>query len=1577
MKLSDLNTALRLLKTNLTSLQSNKGGQAAADTLNRFTDALNNTANAAKRAAGVRTQAERDVAREAARGSNQMMRDAIKAQNARVAAAKKSAAAVIGTEKNMAKVFAKLQADEAALAKKTAATIEGTDRHMAAVFGKLQQDKIAQARKAAEEQIKLNNMLARGAGKFVGGNAERARLAAIRAETQKLADKERDRRRAQAKYNRENILETDTLINRLRKVESQFDAVFRAGFRIQMVGNQMKQLGMNTLNFLGGLTEKFGEFEFMLNRAAGAMGIVQNAVGAGAGIYEKFQSVILDTANELRLFDPTDVAKATYYWASTSGQQITSLGELKSAMSAVVPLMKEAALTETSYETTIKGVYSILIQYNKKISDVADVTAKLQKATVETAAEFPDLINSFKMVGPIAAANNVSFEEMVGIFGRLADAGIRGSMAGRAFRQLFIQLVKPSEKAQTALDDLWASTKQFGGKSYAETVFPKGSFIGPIAYINELAMRTKDMTQVQRNAFLAQISTANELPVLTALVAQQTQVINKNTGSWDKNKKATETAAHAFDRQWNQLKTSWKGVTGAIKVGMDTIRIQLGGRIAEIFTPVMNKIIAQLGRLRKWIDDPKNSDLIDFFIKAATAAGTFLAALGSAAVVAGSMIALSAAVMVVIRAFKPLFGVAAGVIAVFAGLAKAVFDNFGYIQDAVRSAIGDINVALGGMSGGIEKVTGLFNTFAEVTGPLFNFIVRGVADLIRSLGSLIRIVSSFGPMGGILEVFAKIVFGLFAARTVASIVSTTVAMLGFRTATVAVTAATEGMVAVQSVGFFTKLASGLRSATLAMVIAQGATGKLSAAGGILRASLGALVSGPLSLVILAAVVAGLAYTAIPEFKGAVDGLIGSFKNWADEAANVHAQFGPLQADMDAAFSSLPQNTKDIEAQTAALQHYEATKNNLTVFGAPVTFGAFDPNDPWTAYKNATDKIAKAKIAFDNIMLSGTATLSREMDISLTDFTKKSLQIMNQYGVTGQEAADHATAGFRAVAKATKNGTSVIEELTKSYNSMIGPFTKKINLADYIESSLGGKSGVVQAKTDDAARELIRMYSKSIADASRHGFSGSVGTNLKSKMAELAADPSISPEIRDKLNEIVRSGIVGGVSDGMDAAEGDLPESAAERAIRIKETLLASFATFKDFDSEVEALLKKYIKPGSAWHGLLNSIMTGAISKLPKNVNPEAVKAIAEKVASINSVFEQEFEAAGGADSPGARKLAASKINSFTTWVKQSIKKDTPQPIKDALFSAMKRLYTVAGKTEVPQSVIDLIYGKGGVVPAAFGSGVTDGIDPDVTDPSKNVPVVAAGGTILTPQQIADIKKHGGLVPTTFKGGVTGGTPGVSTLAGILPSTASKYTGLTPTQIRDIKRHGQKVPTEYAGGMSTNLYEVNASANAIANASKKINKYGSSGYTWGSHLGSQYNSGLYAWFDNIGKTAGAIASTIWAYLHQTTAEKGPLKDTDKWGGHLVQNIVSGMQGMQNTAGLAAAGVAKTISDGLDFSSAYGSNGVSVESSASRLIKVQVEITSPDGSVGKMTTAQIESSIMTSDLILSLEHAATVG
>ena len=85
---------------------------------------------------------------------------------------------------------------------------------------------------------------------------------------------------------------------------------------------------------------------------------------------------------------------------------------------------------------------STLRAFGLDTTETGRVVDVLAKATSSSALDFTKLTESLKYAAPIANLYNITLEDTVGMLGAMANAGIHGSQAGTALRQVFLELDK-------------------------------------------------------------------------------------------------------------------------------------------------------------------------------------------------------------------------------------------------------------------------------------------------------------------------------------------------------------------------------------------------------------------------------------------------------------------------------------------------------------------------------------------------------------------------------------------------------------------------------------------------------------------------------------------------------------------------------------------------------------------------------------------------------------------------------------------------------------------------------------------------------------------------------------------------------------------------------------------------------------------------------------------------------------------------------------------------------------------------------------------------------------------------------
>ena len=85
---------------------------------------------------------------------------------------------------------------------------------------------------------------------------------------------------------------------------------------------------------------------------------------------------------------------------------------------------------------------------------------------------------------------------------------------------------------------------------------------------------------------------------------------------------------------------------------------------------------------------------------------------------------------------------------------------------------------------------------------------------------------------------------------------------------------------------------------------------------------------------------------------------------------------------------------------------------------------------------------------------------------------------------------------------------------------------------------------------------------------------------------------------------------------------------------------------------------------------------------------------------------------------------------------------------------------------------------------------------------------------------------------------------------------------------------------------------------------------------GDNAGKNFYNSLQSWVGPIGAAAMNIASAVAGFIHFSVPDKGPLRDEDEWGGHLVQNLIDGMRSKEGELVRQVENMARAVEEGFD-------------------------------------------------------------
>lgn len=311
-------------------------------------------------------------------------------------------------------------------------------------------------------------------------------------------------------------------------------------------------------NFFGGAMGKIG-------LAAGALGV---GMGFGSAIseYKAFDDVMLQNkaiskATEEQYISLRNQAKelgrTTRFTAEQVGlaqkYQAVAGWEVNEILKATPPIMNLAAASGEDLATVSDILTDSMTAFKWSAKDAAKFSDILAATATTTNTNISMLGESFKYVSPMASALGVSVESTATYLGLMANAGIKGSMAGTSLNQVFSSLLNPTKEVNGLLSNL--------GVKLTDT---QGNFTGLESVIESLRSGLNGLSDFQQASILNKIfGERGGRAILTILKStkEQTQELFKTIkNSQGATKKMADIMNSGFGGALDRLKSSASGL---------------------------------------------------------------------------------------------------------------------------------------------------------------------------------------------------------------------------------------------------------------------------------------------------------------------------------------------------------------------------------------------------------------------------------------------------------------------------------------------------------------------------------------------------------------------------------------------------------------------------------------------------------------------------------------------------------------------------------------------------------------------------------------------------------------------------------------------------------------------------------------------------------------------------------------------------------------------------------------------------------------------------------------------------------
>tara|TARA_R110001606_G_scaffold395627_1_gene568229 strand:- start:11525 stop:13789 length:2265 start_codon:yes stop_codon:yes gene_type:complete len=215
---------------------------------------------------------------------------------------------------------------------------------------------------------------------------------------------------------------------------------------------------------------------FMAAGAGAALAFGKGAVTAMGDFEEALADVRAKTDGTARQIDDLansmrSAAKVTKFTAVQTAEAGTFLAQAGLSISeinaALRPTLDLAAATKTSVQNTADFMTNIMKGMGMTEHELARASDVLAVTTAKSNTNLTDLALAMSYAAPSARAMGMSIEETSALIGMMANAGIKGSVAGTALRATFGYLANQGELTEAALAGMT------GGMTKQQTVLKR------------------------------------------------------------------------------------------------------------------------------------------------------------------------------------------------------------------------------------------------------------------------------------------------------------------------------------------------------------------------------------------------------------------------------------------------------------------------------------------------------------------------------------------------------------------------------------------------------------------------------------------------------------------------------------------------------------------------------------------------------------------------------------------------------------------------------------------------------------------------------------------------------------------------------------------------------------------------------------------------------------------------------------------------------------------------------------------------------------------------------------------------
>ena len=456
-----------------------------------------------------------------------------------------------------------------------------------------------------------------------------------------------------------------------------------------------------------------------------------------------------------------DLGANTQYSATEAAQAMSYLGmagwKTEQIIAGMPGLLDLAAASGEDLARVSDIVSDDLTAFHMSADQAAHMADVMAAASTNANTNVSMMGETFKYAGGIAGSLGYSLEDVALATGLMANAGIKGEMAGTALRSIMTRLVTPTGEASLALDQIKFSAKNADGS------------IKPFRdQLKALRAAMQNMTDAEKAEF-AQTVAGTE--AMTGFL----DVINASDADFNKMTNAVDNSNGASKKMADTMSNNAKGAIKEFKSSVEEVEIIVGNAFLKAITTgtkAVTEFVKAFGEFAK-----EHPQLVGGIAAAIAIIGGLLVVLGGVGIaISGIMTAFGALAPIftaIGSAISAVLGVGlAPLLAIFAAIASVIYfvgENWETVVswfqpgiDLMMDGITQLQQAWQNLQPFIAAITPLLMAIATVIGGAIvgalSLLFRVAAWVFEQIASFINWVA--GLLGGLGETIQWLADGL-------------------------------------------------------------------------------------------------------------------------------------------------------------------------------------------------------------------------------------------------------------------------------------------------------------------------------------------------------------------------------------------------------------------------------------------------------------------------------------------------------------------------------------------------------------------------------------------------------------------------------------------------------------------------------------------------------------------------------------------------------------------------------------------------------------------------------------------------